>query len=134
MGAFGWRILVCGGRKWVDRSATFAALTHAQRKAVEKGLFIEAIIHGATIDMRWGRSADWLADDWAREVGIRVERYPVDVMVDGPWPAAGHRRNARMLQSAWPVHGGIAFSGQNGTAGMIRLMHDKGLQVWEPFG
>lgn len=49
--------------------------------------------------------------------GIVVDPYPVDQEIDGPWPAAGHARNRRMLTSGFGADALIAFPGQKGTAG-----------------
>jgi hypothetical protein len=64
-------------------------------------------------------------------------RYPVDHALDGPWPAAGHRRNERMLRSAIElsgVHGGIAMPGHNGTKSMCDLLEKAGIPLWRPYG
>lgn len=139
----GYRLIVCGGRKWVNRELTFKALDYAHKVAGP----IAVIIHGATPDFRWGRSADWLAEDWAiermrmaldmvrGESIVMVESYPVDHTVDGGWPAAGHRRNERMFRKA-KADGCIAFPGERGTAGMVDFcnrMWGPG-KVWLPYG
>lgn len=43
---------------------------------------------------------------------------PVDPALDGPWPAAGHRRNERMLRAHKPK-ALIAFPGGRGTEGCV---------------
>lgn len=55
------------------------------------------MIHGAC-----GRGADLIADWEAKRHGLRVETYPVDHELDGSWPAAGPRRNSRMIRESKP--------------------------------
>lgn len=69
------------------------------------------LIHGACSRRVNGVevSADALAAGVAfRRGGIRLEPYPVRPSVDGPWPAAGPRRNERMLAEGEPDRG-LAF-------------------------
>lgn len=40
----------------------------------------------------------WLGEGWSAD---SVVRYPVDHALDGPWPGAGPRRNARMVTAEW---------------------------------
>ena len=98
------RLIVCGGRNWNDRSATFHILDriHAKRP-------ITLIIHGDC------RGADRLADEWARSRGIAVEPHPANWDLYGP--GAGPIRNQEMLDAA--PDGVVAFPGGNGTADMI---------------
>lgn len=56
----------------------------------------DTVVHGAC---HLG-GVDEAADAVARELGCEVRAYPVDHAVDGPWPAAGPRRNLRMLQES----------------------------------
>ncbi len=65
--------------------------------------------------------------------GLPVEAYPVDQALDGPWPAAGHRRNRRMLLGnvgAGPADELAAFWGERGTAGAVKAALALGLPVW----
>jgi hypothetical protein len=80
------------------------------------------IIHGAA------RGADLLADDYARERGLRVIRYPADWNTHKK--AAGPIRNRLMLTESQP-HVIIAFEGGNGTADMIRQGKKAGVPVYE---
>lgn len=56
-----------------------------------------------------------------------VMREPVDTSVDGPWPAAGHRRNARMYRTWMPnlaagfISGKVGSPLSSGSAGMLRI-------------
>jgi hypothetical protein len=66
------RVLVCGSRDWGDRKTIFYRLEQLPRNAV--------IIHGAASKKIDGIecSADMLADECARILGLEVERFPVD--------------------------------------------------------
>jgi hypothetical protein len=118
------RVLVCGGRNFnrPDRI----------RDALENLLF-----HGTTIppglviiDGGCPTGADQLAHEWATRNGLATERYPVDHALDGPWPAAGPRRNGRMLRESKPDKG-VAFPGGRGTADMVKRMKAAGIKVIE---
>lgn len=119
----GLRILVTGGRSYPDREAVFAALDalHAKR-----GICV--IAHGATPT---GKGADWHADAWGKARGVLVMAYPADHKEDGPWSAAGPRRNARMLADFKP-DGVVAMPGDRGTADMKRRASEANVKVWEP--
>jgi hypothetical protein len=75
------------------------------------------IIHGAA------RGADSLAGSVAEELGFTVRAYAVDHALDGQWPAAGPRRNARMLAAEPDVSRCFAFTDaiQRGTGASRRL-------------
>ena len=99
------RLLVCGSRDWPGTWEDIA--THLPEPPA-------VIIHGACsrTSVR-GRakcevSVDMLADFAARGLGMTVLPFPVDHAIDGPWPAAGPRRNARMLRESAPTCG-LAF-------------------------
>lgn len=83
--------MVCGGRKYDDRGHVFRVLDilHKERP-------IDTIVHGGA------SGADTLAREWAILRGVNVDGYRVDHNLDGPWPSAGPRRNARMLRHARP--------------------------------
>ncbi len=93
--------------------------------------------------------ADHIADSWA--IGSMFAnkptliRFAVDHALDGPWPGAGPRRNARMLRDGKPDRG-LAFGAlwkpetaprrghggvwrHTGTGGMVSLMLAAGLPV-----
>ena len=72
------------------------------------------------------RGADRLGEQYARERGYRIERYPADWDRDGN--SAGPIRNAKMADNA---HALIAFWDGNsrGTKNMIDLARTKGLAV-----
>jgi hypothetical protein len=142
------RLLVCGSRDWPGSWEDIAA--HFPDEEEECHL---VVIHGAcSRKVRIGAashvSVDMLADFVARNLGHDVEKYPVDHATDGPWPAAGPRRNARMLRDGAPDSGlafgplykparsvlvrGIPFP-TTGTGDMVRRMLRAGLPVrWVP--
>lgn len=137
------RLLVCGSREWPgtweDIGGHFPENTDV------------TIIHGACSrvvmvrGMRVERSVDMLADFAAWGLGHGIERYPVDHAIDGPWPGAGPRRNARMLREGKP-DAGLSFGAlwrwvpptsavladpykHTGTGGMVSLLLRAGLPV-----
>jgi hypothetical protein len=121
-GAALMRLCVTGGRSYRDRAFLFRALDATHRVCV-----IDVLIHGACPSEE---GADWLADAWALENGIAVERYPVDNLIDGPWPAAGPQRNRRMLHYGKPG-GIIAFEGGPGTDNCVKQAKKLGIKVWD---
>jgi len=100
--SFGWTppigpvLLCCGARDWTDRATVLAWLRRFPRGTV--------VIHGAA------RGADTIAGEEAFALGFTVRRYPVDPALDGPWPAAGIRRNARMLAAEPDISRCLAFT------------------------
>ena len=120
-----FRVLVCGGRDYDNRTRFFSFMDRvleAIRGTGETPKRDVVIIHGAA------RGADALADDYGRERGLRVIRYPAD------WEtherAAGPIRNRLMLTDGQP-HVIIAFKGGKGTADMIRQGKKAGVPVYE---
>jgi hypothetical protein len=99
------RYLVCGGRDFKSYEAVKRALDalilHPEHAVV---------IHGDY------RGADKLADKWAIERGVPVERYPAKWDQQGH--AAGPIRNAQMIAEGQPDVV-IAFPGHDGTDNMI---------------
>lgn len=116
------RICVTGGRNYNDRAFLYRALdaTHRVRG-------ISVLIHGACPT---NEGADWLADEWALENGVRPERYPVDHLVDGQWPGAGPQRNRRMFHYGKP-DGVIAFEGGPGTDNCVKQATRLRIKVWD---
>lgn len=135
------RVLVCGprfygeyrpgksnGQTLDERVRVFYTLDDEHKKSR-----ITTIIHGACMMDEKMSGADHWADEWAMRNGVPAERYPVDHTLDGPWPAAGPRRNRRMLETSKPDRG-IAFmppvgTKKSGTLGMVDLMERAGLDV-----
>jgi hypothetical protein len=117
-----FRVLVCGGRDYEDRSRVFHVLDKALRAAtLAERPFV--LIHGGA------RGADSLSGLWA------TARQVSDVRVyEADWnthkKAAGPIRNRLMLKNESP-HVIIAFEGGNGTADMIRQGKKAGVPVYE---
>ncbi len=82
------KILVCGPRIWLEQRPIEQVLQQFPPGTV--------LIHGGA------RGADSICGYVAERLGFEVRAYPVDHALDGPWPAAGHFRNARMLRSEHP--------------------------------
>lgn len=61
---------------------------------------------------------------------VQILPYPVDIRVDGPFPLAGHKRNARMLRDS-KAGVLIAFPGQGGTANCVETGLRMGIGVWQ---
>lgn len=61
---------------------------------------------------------------------ITCKTCPVDTSMDGPWPAAGHRRNRRMLTTS-QASKLIGFPGDKGTNGCIQDALRTRLEVWQ---
>ncbi len=114
------KVLVCGGRDYADKARVNEALGIVHRKCK-----ITELIHGAA------RGADTLADEWAKENGIKVSAYPAD------WEkhkkAAGPIRNQKMLDDAKP-EAVVAFPGGSGTKDMLLRAQLSGLKIWKPYG
>ncbi len=114
------KILVCGTREWIEQRPIEDVLRLLPKDAL--------VIQGGA------RGADNIAGFVAKNVlGMKVRAYPVDNKLDGPWPAAGVRRNMRMLASENPHEGdgtsvdfGLAFTLTQeltrGTAHMVETM------------
>jgi hypothetical protein len=103
------RLVVTGSRTWDEISYVWDLLDALLE---EHGAV--ALYHG-----HCGRGLDAIADLWARwrrdEVGPLVElhRVPVDHRLDGTWPAAGQRRNVRMVREFAAV---VDAAGARGSA------------------
>lgn len=110
----GVRVLVCGGRDYVNRERVFYALDSYHRRRGPIGV----VIHGAA------RGADTLAGEWAWQAGVSIDQYPADWQAHGK--RAGPLRNARMLASGKPDVV-IAFPGGAGTADMVRRATAAGI-------
>lgn len=122
----GRRLLVCGGRDFLDAALVEWALG---RVLLERG--IACIIEG---ECPTEDNPDKMSGRWGDSNGIQVHRCPVDHTFDGPWPAAGPKRNRRMRDTYRP-DAGLAFpradgSWGSGTMGMIRLLGDVGVKTW----
>lgn len=105
------RVLVCGGRRYVDYLRVFQVLDEVKPKVV---------ITGAA------PGADTLASRWAKEHAVPLIEMPA------PWDkypmAAGPMRNQWMIDHASPSLV-IAFPGGRGTADMTRRARAAGIEV-----
>lgn len=117
------RVMVTGGRHfgmmqanknplivWSERNWLIDALN---RLHTESGP-ITCLLHGECPD----GGADLIADIWARSHGIPADPTPVNHTLDGPWPGAGPRRNARMIAKRPAVV--VAAPGRAGTANAVK--------------
>lgn len=111
------RVLVCGGRDFADRDLLFATLDKVLAKYGD-GL---VIVHGAA------RGADLMAEEWAKSREVEYMGFPAR------WhrlaKKAGRERNTRMRDKAAP-EACVAFAGGDGTAMMVGLMKDIGIEAW----
>ncbi|MGP1664357.1 MAG: DUF2493 domain-containing protein [Rhodanobacter sp.] len=111
------RVIVCGGRDYMDRTSAFGFLDTLNAK-----LGITEVIEGGA------PGADTLAGDWADHRGIKR------TTVKANWKefrkAAGPIRNKAML--ALSPGALVAFPGGKGTANMVKQALDAGLRVWAP--
>jgi hypothetical protein len=115
-------VLVCGGRDYRDRLRVFEELD-----ALRPSL----VVHGAR--PVWRQCPDWFADEWAAERGVMVERMPPlrdPRLHPKDWPA----HNARMVAWLLALMPGyrvlvLAFRGGRGTADIVRLARQAGVQV-----
>jgi hypothetical protein len=112
-------ILICGGRDYsdkqrfchfMDREHSVYAFTH--------------VIHGAC-NLKKRIGADWMADEWAKARGIQP------VACEALWDKQGNRagpiRNRRMAELR--PHWAYAFPGGSGTASMIGILEELGIDV-----
>ena len=113
-----FRVIIAGGRDFNDYSLLKAKCDNilADKTATHRII----VVSGAA------KGADSLGEQYAREKGYTVERYPADWNTHGR--AAGPIRNTQMANSADAL---IAFwDGQSkGTKSMINIAKTKGLGV-----
>ena len=110
------RVLVCGGRDYTDEDKVFEVLD-----TVHQGEFISTILHGAA------KGADTLANRWALINKVYIESYPADWSLG---KKAGPIRNKQMLEDGEPDLV-VAFPGGKGTANMVKLAQEAGVEVME---
>jgi hypothetical protein len=111
------RLLVCGGRDFAGDSFLIRSLDSVhQRKPVS------IVIHGGAT------GADHYAELWAIARNIHYARVPA--LWAGLGRSAGPKRNEAMLLLAPDAV--VAFPGGRGTAHMVSIARDAGIQVWEP--
>lgn len=112
------RVLVCGGRDFSDWSRLVDVLDdlHANRD------FTTLIEGGA-------KGADTMAYSWAGANKVEVLTFPADWERHGR--GAGPIRNRQMLEEGRPDLV-VAFPGGRGTASMVSLATDAGVEVIQP--
>ena len=106
------RILVCGGRDYTDFWKVDQVLDNYYS-------VIRLLIHGAA------RGADSLAEEWAKDREVPYLGIPAKWKLYGK--KAGYLRNKEML--TWHPNLVIAFPGNKGTANMIKLAEEAGVEV-----
>lgn len=108
------KVLVTGGRDYIDRAEMFSVLN-----ALHQDEDITHVIHGGAM------GADSLAGNWARLHGVQEVRCLANWQAHGR--AAGPIRNRRMLDLGPDLV--LAFPGGSGTASMIRIAKEQGVEV-----
>jgi len=111
------RVLVCGGRSFTDQALLEDTL---DRLHLARGFAV--LIEGDAV------GADRLAGAWAETRGIAHLVFKADW--DGLGSKAGPIRNQQMLTEGKPDLV-VAFPGRRGTAHMIGLARDAGVEVIE---
>ena len=126
-----FRVLVCGGRSYADKTRVCITL---DKLCVDRSLSGEKdergnwmptgirIIHGGA------SGADALADDWAVVNWVPQDIFCAQWERDGR--AAGPIRNQRMIDEGKPDLV-VAFPGGRGTADMVRRARAAGIEVME---
>lgn len=109
------RVLVCGGRDYLDRERLFYELDRLRPT-------MSGLISGGA------PGADTLAWDWGWSRGIQCERFMADWKTHGK--AAGPIRNQKMLDEGKPDIV-LAFPGGRGTSDMITRAKRSGVRVVE---
>lgn len=111
------RVLICGGREYNDTEKMYEFLDR-----IHKDLQITTVIEGDA------RGADRIAGFWARKNKIDNVKFPADWDAHGR--AAGIIRNKQMLEEGAPDLV-IAFPGGRGTANMVFIAKEAGVEVVE---
>lgn len=113
------RVLVTGSREFMARSRLRAELDTLPRRDL-------VIVHGGA------RGADSLAEQWALEVGVEVERHPAEWGRYGR-ALAGHIRNQKMVDLGADLC--IAFykagAENRGTKNCVTAACLKGIEIVE---
>lgn len=111
------KIVTTGGRNYFDYAYVMWAL-----EVLQDAVNVSHLAHGAC------RGADEMAGRIAKGLGIKVKEYPVDNVIDGPWPGAGPARNRRMLETERPDLV-VGFHGGHGTESCCRIAMDLRIPV-----
>lgn len=110
------RVLVCGGRDFEDQE--LFNTTMLPYKGTEDLIIIQGNARGADTMAYW----------WALENAMSEEHYSADWKTHGK--KAGYLRNKQMLEEGKPDLV-IAFPGGKGTAMMVKLAKEAGIEVKE---
>lgn len=115
-------LLVCGGRDYDDHDHIHTVLDriHAQVRVKGEPAQIVTLVHGAAA------GADTQAGIWAKRRGVAVMEFPANWNEHGR--AAGHIRNAQMLEEGQPDLV-LAFPGGKGTKSMVRKAWAAGVPI-----
>lgn len=114
------RLLVCGSR---DAGTPYQVQDELGPILFEFSGDV-ALIHGDC------RGVDRWAAEWAKSCNLPVSAYPVDEKLDGPWPAAGPRRNRRMLDTSKPDLVLAFWDGHSrGTRSTVEYAVQRGIPV-----
>ena len=109
-----FRIIVCGGRQYSDKSRVYQILD-----------LLLPIKNNITIIQEDAQGADFLAKQWAADRSIKCENFPAD------WnkykKAAGAIRNREMFNSGCDLV--IAFPGGSGTQNMCDYAQSKECEI-----
>lgn len=108
-------LLVTGGRDYNNRYYLFKRLDELHKEYV-----IKLLVHGGAT------GADSLADEWAKERGVKVRAKKAQWRKYGK--GAGHIRNREMHDKNRP-DAVAAFPGNNGTANMVEIAEKAGTKV-----
>ena len=111
------KVLICGGRNYNDRERLYGQMNSLHREHL-----IDLVMHGGA------SGADSLGGDWARDAGVQYIVFPANWQRDGR--AAGPIRNKRMLVEGKPDLV-VAFPGGKGTAHMVKISKEVGIQTIE---
>lgn len=109
------KIIVCGGRDYKNKAFVYKKLDelHAERP-------ITKLMQGGAT------GADAFANQWAHNNKVLNHTYDADWKKYGP--SAGPIRNRRMLYGGKPDLV-VAFPGGKGTANMLKLAREAGVEV-----
>ena len=118
------KVLVCGGRDYSNVDRMYQVLDSLFKYDEEGNAdeFISTIISGHA------RGADQMGEMYAHERDIEVEVYPADW--DKYGRRAGYLRNVQMAVEGKPDLI-VAFPGGRGTAMMIGIGKERGIEVME---
>jgi predicted Rossmann-fold nucleotide-binding protein len=109
-------IIVCGGRRYLDRLTVYRTLDELEAKCP-----ITLLVEGGQT------GADRMAREWAWLCGVPYHTEPADWGRHGP--AAGPIRNRNMLHLEPALV--VAFPGGRGTMDMVRQARKAGVEVLE---